>query len=261
MLDIAGFQLGGGEKEFGERDLELCERIFWALEVFKHTADRHALQLTVRQLQREYKPVIRGHATKRARNGHCRGMARRPSRGRFAQQRTAREIVRVIKHLEADAHLSGYDVLAGFTHQFVFDYPHLICCHPSHADGLGAALAKKKFVVLPAGPGAAIDAPLQKTVLLRRQPAIHSRTLVKGVIATPEKAWVDLLRETRRSAAPFDYGELGRLLRAMSEQMLDFRALRSYAARLGYQDWLAATTGQRPPNGPEQRRLAAGYAA
>jgi hypothetical protein len=66
--------------------------------------------------------------------------------------------VRVIKHLEADAHLSGYDVLAGFTHQFGFDYPHLLCCHPSHADGLGAALAKKKFVVLPAGPGAAIDA-------------------------------------------------------------------------------------------------------
>ncbi len=173
----------------------------------------------------------------------------------------AREIVRVIKHLEADAHLSGYDVLAGFTHQFVFAYPHLVCCHPSHADGLGAALAKKRFVVLPAGPGAPIDAAVQKTVLLRRQPVIHSRALVLGAIATPEKAWVDLLRETRRSAAPFDYGELGRLLRAMSEQTLNFRALRSYAARLGYQDWLAATIGQRPPNGAAQRRLAAGYAA
>lgn len=173
----------------------------------------------------------------------------------------AREIVRVIERLDADAHLSGYDVLAGFTHQFVFDYPHLVCCHPSHADGLAPALAKKKFVVLPAGPGAAIDAAVQKTVLLRRQPAIHSRTLVKGALATPEKAWVDLLRETRRSAAPFDYGELGRLLRAMSEQTLNLRALRSYAARLGYQDWLAATIGQRPPTGPAQRRLAAGYAA
>jgi hypothetical protein len=122
-------------------------------------------------------------------------------------------------------------------------------------------LAKKKFVVLSTGPGAAIDAAVQKTALLRRQPAIHSRALVQGAIATPEKAWVDLLRETRRSAAPFDYGELGRLLRAMSEQTLNLRALRSYAARLGYQDWLAATIGQRPPNGPAQSRLAAGYAA
>lgn len=181
--------------------------------------------------------------------------------GTLPDSAPAREIVRTIKRLEADAHLSGYDVLAGFTHQFVFDYPHLVCCHPSHADGLAAALARKRFVVLPAGPGAAIDTPPQKTVLLRRQPAIHSRALVRDAIATPEKAWVDLLRETRRSAAPFDYGELGRLLRAMSEQMLNAGALRSYAARLGYQDWLAATIGQIPPNGSAQSRLAAGYAA
>ena len=66
----------GAEKEFGERGLELCERVFWAWEVFKHTADRKALQLTVRRLQREYKPVIRIYAAKRARNRHCRGIAR-----------------------------------------------------------------------------------------------------------------------------------------------------------------------------------------
>jgi transposase len=64
------------EKEFGERGLELCERVFWAWEVFKHTADRRALELTIRRLQREYKPIIRGYAAKRARNRHCRGMAR-----------------------------------------------------------------------------------------------------------------------------------------------------------------------------------------
>ncbi len=64
------------EKEFGERGLELCERVFWAWEVFKHTQDRKALQLTVRRLQREYKPVIRSYAARRARNRHCRGMAR-----------------------------------------------------------------------------------------------------------------------------------------------------------------------------------------
>jgi transposase len=66
----------GAEKEFGERGLELCDRVFWASEVFKHTGDRSALELAVRQLQREYKPLIRGYAAKRARNRHCRGMAR-----------------------------------------------------------------------------------------------------------------------------------------------------------------------------------------
>ena len=64
------------EKEFGERGLELCELVFWASEVFKHTGDRSQLKLTVRRLQREYKPIIRSYAAKRARNRHCRGMAR-----------------------------------------------------------------------------------------------------------------------------------------------------------------------------------------
>lgn len=63
-------------KEFGERGLELCERVFWASEVFKHTRERRALELSVRRLAREYKPVIRGYAAQRARNRHCRGMAR-----------------------------------------------------------------------------------------------------------------------------------------------------------------------------------------
>jgi transposase len=64
------------EKEFGEHGLALCERVFWAWEVFAHTGDRHELKLTIRRLQREFKPIIRRYASKRARNKYCRGMAR-----------------------------------------------------------------------------------------------------------------------------------------------------------------------------------------
>jgi len=64
------------EKEFGEAGLELCERVFWAWEVFAHTGDRRQLKLTVRRLQREFKPILRRYAAKRARNKYCRGMAR-----------------------------------------------------------------------------------------------------------------------------------------------------------------------------------------
>jgi hypothetical protein len=169
------------------------------------------------------------------------------------------EIVRIIERLGADANLSGYDVLAEFAHQFVFEYPHLVCCHPPHADGVGGALAEQGFVVLAAGPGALRGPAMLRTVLLRRQPVIARRTLVHGAVATPEKAWVDLLRETRRSDAPFDYGELGRLLRAMSDQGINQRALGSYARRIGYGDWLQTAIGQ-PPNGAAQIQLAAGYA-
>ncbi len=173
----------------------------------------------------------------------------------------AEEIVRGIERLDADAHLSGYDVLSGFAHQFVFEYPHLVCCHPPHADGVAGALAEQGFVVLAAGPGALRGPAMPRTVLLRRQPVVARRTLVRGAVATPEKAWVDLLRETRRSDAPFDYGELGRLLRAMSDRGINQQALSSYARRIGYGDWLRAATGQLQPVGAAQVQLAAGYAA
>jgi transposase len=64
------------EKQFGETGLELCEHVFWAWEVFAHTRDRSELKRTVRSLQRQYKPIIRSFAHKRARNKRCRGMAR-----------------------------------------------------------------------------------------------------------------------------------------------------------------------------------------
>lgn len=64
------------EKEFGEHGLALCERVFWAWEVFGHTGDRRELKLAIRSCQREFKPIIRRYASKRARNKYCRGMAR-----------------------------------------------------------------------------------------------------------------------------------------------------------------------------------------
>ena len=64
------------EKEFGETGLALCERVFWAWEVFQHTGERRELKRTVRSLRRQYEPIIHSYATKQARNKRCRGMAR-----------------------------------------------------------------------------------------------------------------------------------------------------------------------------------------
>lgn len=65
----------------------------------------------------------------------------------------------------------------------------------------------------------------------------------------------------RRVAAGFDYGELGRLLQAMTDHGTSQCALNSYARRIGYGDWLQAATTQRTPDGAAQIQLAAGYAA
>jgi len=64
------------EREFGEHGLRICERVFWAWEVFQHTHDRRELQTTIRQLQREFKPIVRRHAGKSPRYKYCRGIAR-----------------------------------------------------------------------------------------------------------------------------------------------------------------------------------------
>jgi transposase len=64
------------EREFGEAGLGLCERVFWAWEVFAHTHDRRELKRTVRSLQRRYEPIICSFAAKRPRNKRCRGMAK-----------------------------------------------------------------------------------------------------------------------------------------------------------------------------------------
>jgi hypothetical protein len=221
------------------------------------TADlRSELDLSERTLYRRLGELVTEGSL--FREGRSRYTTRRPA---VAVSGEALQIMHIIERLDAEAHLSGYDVLAGFAHQFTFDYPHLVCCHPPHFDRLAAALASKRFVVLAAGPGALRGPLMPRTVLLRRQPLIEHVTLVRGTLATPEKAWVDLLRETRRSQLPIDYGELGRLLRTMTEYGVNRRALFSYARRIGYLQWLGATTGQRPPTGVEQRQLAAGYAA
>ena len=56
--------------------LAVCERVFWAWEVYQHTRDRRQLQLTIRELQREFKPIVRRYAGKSRRYKYCRGIAR-----------------------------------------------------------------------------------------------------------------------------------------------------------------------------------------
>lgn len=64
------------EKEFGEHGLKLSGRVFWTWEIFQNTNDRRELKRTIDGLQRDFKPIIQGYASKRARNKYCRGMAR-----------------------------------------------------------------------------------------------------------------------------------------------------------------------------------------
>ncbi len=98
-------------------------------------------------------------------------------------------------------------------------------------------------------------------MVVRGQTHDERRYPVRDHLALPEKAWVDLLREVRRSKLGFDYGELGRILRSLERAGVPLLRLRTYARNVGYTEWVDAALGDRPPNTVEQAQLAAGYAA
>jgi transposase len=60
------------EKDLGEAGLRICEQLFWAWEIYQHTADRAELKRRIRTLRRELKPILRRHAAKGARYRHGR---------------------------------------------------------------------------------------------------------------------------------------------------------------------------------------------
>jgi transposase len=66
----------GSDKVLGEHGLTVCEELFWAWEIYRHTADRADLKRRVRLLQRDFKAVLRQHSIKHARYRQSRRFAR-----------------------------------------------------------------------------------------------------------------------------------------------------------------------------------------
>lgn len=171
------------------------------------------------------------------------------------------ELLMLLRESEADAHLTGFDVLVRYAHQFSYGHTHLVYCHPSHISGLARELSGEDWVLLPAGRHVHLGGPRERTVIVRGQTHDERRYPVKNHLALPEKAWVDLLREVRRSRLGFDYGELGRILRSMERTGVPLGKLRTYARSAGYLPWVEAALGDLAPASIEQAQLAAGYAA
>lgn len=59
----------------GEDGLALCERLFWAWEIYRHTSDRDDLKATIGQVKRELKQILKRCAGKAARYRHTRRFA------------------------------------------------------------------------------------------------------------------------------------------------------------------------------------------
>jgi hypothetical protein len=193
------------------------------------------------------------------RHGH--GQYAVASAGSLPLPDTGREIVGVLAEAGVEAHITAFDVLARFAHQFVYAFPHVVYAEPYAVSETARALADASFVVVRAGPQAGVEVgDLSRIVVLRGQGEAARRYGVIGHVASPEKAWVDLLRETRRSGLPFDLGEVGRILRALRQSGCDESRLRRYAKRMRYDAWLDGIEQARPvQENPEIAALRSGY--
>lgn len=216
-----------------------------ALGVHRDTVRKHLEQLIARA---EVQPV--GHGQYQLAGGVTVGTEQ------------GNEILRALDELGFDAHLTGFDLLTPYAHQFVFQFPHLVYTEPSAREGVAFELARRGFVIADAGLGAKVTSPeLSNLVIARTQPNAEQYG-VRWHLASIEKAWVDTLRETIRGNLPFEYMELGRILRTMLDSGADARRLRTYARRLGYLDRVeAALQGHGGDDRDETRALRAGFLA
>jgi transposase len=78
---------------FGQAGLKVCEELFWAWEIYQHTADRRELRRRVRLLRRQLKPILRKYSGRAPRYKYTRGMARNllkvwPALWTFADRRS-----------------------------------------------------------------------------------------------------------------------------------------------------------------------------
>jgi len=66
----------GAEQAFGELGLKVCDELFWAWEIYQHTADRRELKRRIALLRRQLKPVLRTYSGKKPCYKRTRGLAR-----------------------------------------------------------------------------------------------------------------------------------------------------------------------------------------
>lgn len=64
------------DRQLGELGSRICRELFEAWDAFRQTGDRRQLQLGIRRLRRELKPILREYSGKAPRYKRCRGLAR-----------------------------------------------------------------------------------------------------------------------------------------------------------------------------------------
>ena len=116
----------GGERAMGELERELGST--------KNTVRKHL------------QPLIDAGVVRAVGHGRYRLVGASP-----LTSASGKALLSVLEGGDYDAHLTGFDVLVPYAHQFVFAYPHLVNADPAVFDALAYELADDGFVVRAAG--------------------------------------------------------------------------------------------------------------
>ena len=122
-----------------------------------------------RTLDRQLSALLADHALFRWGRG---AYSRRPAESQLNAK--GQELLGLLRDSDADAHLTGFDVLAPYAHQFVYAYTHLVYCHPPHLSGLASELSAADWLLLPAGRHVHLGGPRERTVIARGRPTMNA---------------------------------------------------------------------------------------
>ncbi len=180
---------------------------------------------------------------------------------------TAQKLHALLRQFGLPAHLTGPDLLRGLEHQISLrSVPHLVYADKQVLQEVAHQLSRAGFIVVT--PEVLRDVTTQdfdRVVVLRAQAAgLQQRLRVTNFLASPEKAWLDLLREARRRVLPVSPYDTGRMLAAgLLLSNLDAVALEKVAKQSGWWKQVAPVLRRAPvpTNDSFLCSVAAGFAA
>lgn len=198
---------------------------------------------------------------------------RRDSSGRYSSDEawtlseTARELHATLRELDLPAHLTGPDLLRGLEHQMSLrGSPHLVYADKQVLSELAHQLGRRAWIAV--SPEGVRDLAVQdpdRIVVIRGQAAgLQKRLRVTNFLASPEKAWLDLLRESERRVLPVSPYDAGRMLASgLLLAACDDVALERLAKQSNWWKRVAPVVGRAPLPSDDNftRSVAAGFAA
>jgi len=133
---------------------------------------------------------------------------------------------KILNDEDLPAYLTGLDIVGGFAHHHLIDFPHLVIAELHTGEDLSFTLAGHGFIVM--RPGATVEAERKQQLVIVDELRRWRRYQVADHLAPPELAWVDLYRYVKKGVIKIDPWELGAILGNLLDAGFAARRIRTF---------------------------------